>query len=183
MSMKEAFDTYFEKTANAVIFLRKKPYIEKLSHTGLYLNGTLDNEDYAEWKPVLQDKPVDFAKAESALGFRVSEQIREYLSVYWFLPLDGHFDSELGTIGVTLDMLVPDTDISELLAINFNFEDTNYLNEHNWLKIGGCSIDGDDGWLVMADNETDKVLAVQPVDRKSVHLADSIEELLIKMEL
>ena len=173
MSMKEAFDTYFEKAANAVIFLRKMPYIEKLSHTGLYLNDTLDNESYAEWTPVLQDKPVDFAKAESILGFRVSEQIREYLSVYWFLPLDGHFDSELGTIGVTLHMLVPDTDISELLAINFNFEDTNYLN----------SIDGDDGWLVMADNETDKVLAVQPVDRKSVHLADSIEELLIKMEL
>lgn len=29
MSMKEAFDTYFEKAANAAIFLRKKPYIEK----------------------------------------------------------------------------------------------------------------------------------------------------------
>ena len=52
MSMKEAFDTYFEKAANAVIFLRKMPYIEKLSHTGLYLNDTLDNESYAEWTPV-----------------------------------------------------------------------------------------------------------------------------------
>lgn len=172
-----------KKPQTLPFFSEKSRISKKLSHTGLYLNGTLDNEDYAEWEPVLQDKPVDFAKAESALGFRVSEQIREYLSVYWFLPLDGHFDSEFGTIGLSLDMLVPDTDISELLAINFNFEDTNYLNEHNWLKIGGCSIDGDDGWLVMAVNETDEVLAVQPVDRKSVHLADSIEELLIKMEL
>lgn len=183
MSVKEAFGIYFEKAANAVIFLRKKPYIEKLSHTQLYLPETLDNEGYAEWKPVFQDKPADFAAAESALGFRVSEQIREYLSTYWFLPLDGHFSSEFGIIGLSLDMLVPDTDIAELFAVNFNFEDTNYIKEHNWLKIGVCSIDGDDGWLVMADNDTDEVLAVQPLDRKTVHLADSIEELLIKMEL
>ncbi len=184
MSMKEAFDIYFEKVGNAAVFLRKKPFNEKLRHTGLFLTDTLDSEGYAEWKPVLQDRPADFAKAESRLGFKISEQIKEYVSTYWFLYLDGHFVTETGIISLSLNMITQDTDIAELLSVYFNYEDTNCLSEHNLLLIGGfCCIEGDDGYLVMADNETGEVTAVQPVDKKAVHLSGSIEELLKKMEL
>lgn len=184
MSVKEAFDIYFAKLKNSADFLRKAPYTEKLGLTGLFLPDTLDAEVYAEWRPVLQDRPVDFEKAEKELGFAISGQIREYVSAYWFLGLNGHFETESASAGLCLDMITPLTGVEELLTLRFNYEDTNYLKEHNLFMIGGfCCIGGDDGYLVMVNNETDEVTAVQPIEKKTVHLADSVEELLLKMEL
>lgn len=184
MSVKEAFDIYFEKRAKRIELLRKVPYNKNTCPPELILPESLDKDGYAEWIPKLQDKPVDFGKAEAELGFAVSPQIKEYVSSYWFLDLDGRFESEHGTVSLCLKMITPYTDIVKFLTEYFNYEDTNCPKEHDLLMIGSfCCINGDDGYLIMADNDTDEVTAVQPLDKRSVHLADSIEELLKKMDM
>lgn len=47
---------------------------------------------------------------------------------------------------------------------------------------GYCIIDGVDSYLVQVNNETGEVTAVEVMDKRSIHLANSIEELLCNMK-
>lgn len=44
-----------------------------------------------------------------------------------------------------------------------------------------CEIKGDDGYAILVANKTGKVYAVLPSEKKSQEIAESIEDLLLKI--
>ena len=187
MSMKEAFDTFFEEMTNNYIRERGKPpyaYCDEASRpTGLFLMDTLDDRGYAQWKPRLQERPVSFNSVERALGFSIHPQIKAYFSTYWFLPLEAKYYTEQEEIIFNIIGITPYSSLDTLLKDNFNFEGSHYLFDHNYFLLGSyCNVNGNDSYLVEVNNETGEVTAVDVQDKKSIKIADSIEMLLKNMK-
>lgn len=187
MSMKEAFETFFEEMTQNNIKKKgvppKAPCNEEKYPTGLFLLQTLDDEGYAQWKPRLQEKPVSFDTVEKELGFSIHPQIKDFLSTYWFLALDGRIQTSSEKVILRLNGLTPYSDIDERIISGFDNEQTHYLSDHKYFLIGTyCVINGNDSYLVQVNNDTCEVTAVDVMDRRSVKLADSIEDLLMNMK-
>lgn len=187
MSMKEAFDTFFEEMTQNYIKERgvppKAPCDESFRPTGLFLLDTLDNKGYAQWKPRLQDKIFSFDNVEKELGFSIHTQIKEFLSTYYFLSLDGKIQSSRGKVTLRLNGITPYTVLDRLIIYNFDSEETHFMHDCKYFLIGTyCMIGGNDSYLVQVNNDTGEVTAVDVMDRISVKLADSIEELLFNMK-
>ena len=187
MSMKEAFDTIFEEMTQNNIKKKgvppKAPCNEEKYPTGLFLLETLDEEGYAQWKPKLQEKPVSFDAVEKELGFSIHPQIKDFLSTYWFLALDGRIQTSSEKVILRLNGLMPYNNLQERIISDFDSEETHYLTDHKYFLIGTfCSIGGNDSYLVQVNNDTCEVTAVDVMDRRSVKLADSIEDLLMNMK-
>ena len=149
MSMKEAFETFFEEMTQNNI--KKKgvpptaPCNEEKFPTGLFLLETLDENGYAQWKPKLQ--------------------------------------TENESVVLKLNPLTPYTNLTEYIKSGFDNEETHYLSDSRYFLLGSyCMIDGVDSYLVQVNNETGEVTAVEVMDKRSIHLADSIEELLCNMK-
>ena len=51
-----------------------------------------DKFDELEWLPKLQEKRIDFNSLEEDLEFRIHPQIKDFLSTYWFMLLEGKTD-------------------------------------------------------------------------------------------
>ena len=171
MSMKEAFETFFEEMTQNNI--KKKGVPPK----------ALDDEGYAQWKPRLQEKPVSFDTVEKELGFSIHPQIKDFLSTYWFLALDGRIQTSSEKVILRLNGLTPYSDIDERIISGFDNEQTHYLSDHKYFLIGTyCVINGNDSYLVQVNNDTCEVTAVDVMDRRSVKLADSIEDMLMNMK-
>lgn len=187
MSMKEAFETFFEEMTQNNLKKKgmppKAPCNEEKFPTGLFLLETLDDEGYAQWKPKLQENPVSFEIVEKELGFTIHPQIKDYLSTYWFLALDGRLQTSREKVILRLNGLNPYIDLNELIKSAFNNEETHYMSDHKYFLIGTyCMIDGNDSYLVQVNNDTGEVTAVDVKDKISIKLADSIEELLKNMK-
>ena len=187
MSMKEAFDIYFEEMTNNYVRERGKPpyaYCDESNRpTGLFLMDTLNDKGYAQWKPILQKYPVSFDSIERTLGFSIHPQIKAYFSTYWFLPLEARYYIGQKEIIFTIIGINPYSSLDALLKENFNFEGAHYMFDHNYFLLGSyCNVDGNDSYLVEVNNETGEVTAVDVQDKKSIKLANSIEELLKNMK-
>lgn len=187
MSMKEAFDTFFEEMTQNYLKERgippQAPCNEERHPTGLFLLETLNDKGYAQWKPKLQENAVSFSKVEQELGFPIHPQIKDFLSTYWFLALDGRIQTSRGEASLRINGLTPYSDLDTRIKFSFDNEETHYLHDHKYFLIGTfCSIGGDDSFLVHVNNDTGEVTAVEVMDKRSVHLADSIEELLCNMK-
>lgn len=187
MSMKEAFDIFFEEMTQN--YLKKKgvppkaPCNEDKYPTGLFLMDTLDENGYAQWKPKLQENAVSFENIEKELGFKIHPQIKDYLSTYWFLALDGRLQTQKNKIVLRLNGLTPYNDLNERIVSGFDNEQSHYLSDHKYFLIGTyCMIDGNDSYLIHVNNDTGEVTAVEVMDKISITLANSIEELLMNMK-
>ncbi len=184
MSMKDAFDAFFEKNSNSW----KKAWgtLPRASKNDKYKNSSLiinkDNiKDEFEWQPELQDKHIDFSAIEKELGFEINPQIKAFLTTYWFMPLEG----KTSTVDqLVLDELLPKTqvDFSQYVKDCFNKKQYHYLDTGEYFLIGSfCCINGNDSYMVHVNNETGEVTAVQNFDKISIKIADSIEQLLYDM--
>ena len=187
MSMKEAFDIFFEEMTQNNI--KKKgipptaPCNEKKFPTGLFLLETLDENGYAQWKPKLQEESVSFDTIENEIGFTIHPQIKAFLSTYWFLALNARLQISNESVVLKLNPLTPYTNLTEYIKSGFDNEETHYLFDSKYFLLGSyCMIDGVDSYLIQVNNETSEVIAVEVMDKRSVHLADSIEELLCNMK-
>ena len=66
---------------------------------------------------------------------------------------------------------------------SFNVEGYSFNQEDDYFLLASfCEIDGDDGYSLLVANKTGKVYAVQPIEKKSQEIAESIEDLLLKMK-
>ena len=187
MSMKEAFNAFFEEMTQNNI--KKKgvpptaPCNEEKFPTGLFLLETLDENGYAQWKPKLQEEPVSFDSIENEIGFTIHPQIKAFLSTYWFLALNARLQTENESVVLKLNPLTPYTNLTEYIKSGFDNEETHYLSDSRYFLLGSyCMIDGVDSYLVQVNNETGEVTAVEVMDKRLIHLADSIEELLYNMK-
>lgn len=187
MSMKEAFETFFEEMTQNYLekrgFPPQAPCNEERHPTGLFLLETLNEKGYAQWKPKLQENVVSFSKVEQELGFLIHSQIKEFLSTYWFLALDGRIQTQNKKIVLRLNGLTPYNDLNERIVSGFDNEQSHYLSDHKYFLIGTyCMIDGNDSYLIHVNNDTGEVTAVEVMDKISITLANSIEELLMNMK-
>ncbi|MBR6599129.1 MAG: SecY-interacting protein Syd [Oscillospiraceae bacterium] len=180
MGMKEAFETFFEEMCKK--YIPSIPYREGIVSKELLLLDTLKG-GYAEWRPRLQEEKISFEKIEEELGFTIHPQIKEFLNTYWFRTLEAKMEVCEKKISFTLMQLIPGTRFDELIRTRFNRSEAHYLRDNNYFLIGTyCKVDKVDSYLVQVNNETCEVTAVHVGDRRSIKLADSIEELLMTMK-
>ena len=181
MGMKEAFETFFEEMCRNCI--PGVPYKEGFVSKELILLDTLNKNGYAEWRPRLQEDKISFEKIEEELGFKIHPQIKEFLNTYWFRTLEAKMEVCEKKISFTLMQLIPGTRFDELIRTRFNYSGAHYLKDHNYFLIGTyCRVDNVDSYLVQVNNETCEVTAVHVGDRRSIKLANSIEDLLMNMK-
>ena len=93
MNVKEALETFFEN--NTQSWKRvwgtapRIPINEKYLNSGLIIEGSINKENEGEWLPKLQTSTIDFSAIELKLGFNINPQLKDFLSTYWFMPLEG----------------------------------------------------------------------------------------------
>jgi len=182
MSMKETFDTFFEKLDKSSLkALGKHPSVPYLE--GLLLD-TLDKNGYVVWKPELQKEKISFDHVEKKLGFSIHQQIKEYCNTYWFRDLGANIMTPEGKVKFSLDQILPSFDLEKIMYDGFMHCGAHYLKDHKYFLIGSyCRVEGIDSYLVHANNDTSEATAVHVGDKKSIKLADSIEELLLNSNI
>jgi hypothetical protein len=187
--MKEAFDVFFEEMKQnwlkSMGVPPQAPCNEVKRPTGLFVLETLGNysKGYAEWRPKLQEEQVSFENVEKELGFSIHPELKEFLSTYWFLALDGEIYISEERVDLRINAITPNIILDSLIKYNFNREQAHYLSDHNYFLLGTyCMIDGNDSYLVQFNNDTAEVTAVEVMDKRSVKLADSIKVLLVNMK-
>ncbi len=185
MSMKEAFETFFEEMDNNSMKKLGKlpsiPYIEGKVSKDLLLLDTLD-KGYVVWRPELQRETVSFNNVENELGFNIHPQIKEYMSTYWFRKLEAKIICTEGTVKLSLTGILPGRDIADRVKGRLCSREEHYLSNPKFFLLGTyCRVDDDDHYLVCVNNDTCEVTAVNVGARVSIKLANSIEELLYNM--
>ena len=180
--MKEAFEVFFKKNNDS--WMRTIGTLPKVvkskfnENCGLFVSEK-DGDGEIQWQPKEQTEKVDFSFAEETLGFSIQPQIKEFFNTYWFLELEGSTD-EVNQIQI--NPVLPTMDIVELAKKSFNVRGYRFNKDDNYFLLASfCEINGDDGYAVLVANTTGKVYAVQPIEKKSQEIAESIEELLLKM--
>ena len=89
MKMEEAFEIYFQKLNNSskdnVGNLLKTVYVKERDLEGLYVNNSIDQYGYVEWRPVHQKNKYDFSDLESEFGFVINERMNLFsvLSIFF----------------------------------------------------------------------------------------------------
>lgn len=182
MSVKAAFEVFFEKNNDS--WMRKRGTLPKVvrnklnENCGLFISEK-ELSGRVEWQPKEQMEKVDFTQAEETLGFAIHPQIKEFLNTYWFLELRGQTED---VHQIQIDPVLPQMDIVELAKKSFNVRGYRFNKDDNYFLLASfCEINGDDGYAVLVANTTGKVYAVQPREKKSQEIAESIEGLLLKM--
>ena len=73
MSMKEAFDTFFEEMDRNSMKVRGKlpclPFSAGPAEKTLFLEETRNKSNWAVWRPRLQTEPFSFDEIEKEFGF------------------------------------------------------------------------------------------------------------------
>lgn len=154
MSMKEAFDIFFEK---------RDKFYEKYEDVDLPL----------PMKPIIQTTTVNFIEIEDKLGFKIHISIKEFLSIYWFDKIEGFFKLH----PVELSGIVPENNLVKNIEVGFLVGKEHFLKDNKYWYLG-CS----DPYSLLINNLTGEVTAVINDENKSIHIADSIEELIKNLE-
>lgn len=154
MSMKEAFDVYFEK---------RNRFYEKYKNVDLPV----------PMKPILQSTPVNFMEIENALGFKIHPSIKEFLSVYWFDKIEGFFKFH----PVELSGIMPGKEVFKNIEVGFLVGKDHYLKDNRYWYLGNS-----DPYSIYVNNLTGEVTAVITYESKSKYLTDSVEVLVRNLE-
>ena len=187
MSMKEAFDTFFEEMDRNSMKVRGKlpslPFVAGPAEKTLFLEETRSKSNWAVWRPKLQTESFSFDEIEKELGFIIHPQLKEYLTTYWFRRLEARIVVDGEEIFFALNSILPGTNFNEWLKRMKSDDETQYLNDHVYFILATyCNIDGVDSFLVEFNNDTGEVTAVEVGDCVSIKLANSLEELLKTMK-
>lgn len=187
--MKSAFDNFFEETTR--VWLDKRGCMPQIpcrpkdrgKYSDLIVDDDSNQSNYVCWKPLLQTKSIDFKKCEEILGHEIHSQIKEYVSIYWFVNLEGVIYHDDKRVSLQLNALLPNYNMEQYIIGSFDNKETHYLFGGEYFLIGTyCSYCGDDSYLVHVDNKTGHVYIVQVFDKISIKVANSIEELLNRMK-
>ncbi|MDR3091494.1 MAG: SecY-interacting protein Syd [Clostridiales bacterium] len=184
--MKEAFDGYFDKLNEAWLqktgFRPQVPFVERLKDTGLYLVDTLNeyDEGYAAWRPKLQTEKTDFEPIEKklGLGFEINPQIKDYISVYWFMGLEGKRKGNVYYFPAILPVVSAEYYVENFVKHGKSHFDKNQI----YIWLGHVCAGADDSFQIYVNNGDCGVFAVQVLENKSIKVADSIEELIDELE-
>ena len=157
------------------------PFQGNQNDNPLLISGR-DDEGYCQWKMIPQTEPVDFAAIERKLGFPIHESIKELLSCYFYFQLEGK--TEHYTIWI--DGLSPKTDIARMIPDFFDqkgyCEETDWIPDTHFYRIGSGIIGGDDSYIYEVDNATGEVYAFEYMDHRYHKIENSIKDLLLHIK-
>lgn len=112
--------------------------------------------------PYLQNKIVDFSKAETKLGFKIHPELKELYSLYYFPDIYG---DTIHNSTICFNGIFPSTDI----YANFNNSSRHF-----------CTIGSDDIFSLEFNNDTGEIY-VWDYEYNTYHkIADSVREVLLK---
>ena len=180
MEIKEAMEIYFEKQLK---YLQSEygnypetPYGEEINEI-MIVENSLDNENYIQWKPVKQDKSIDFLKLESKLNITINSKIKQFFSSYWFLSMVG----DIGDIELHFIPIPYGINVLDLIEEYYSYGKQNFPDSGICFELGNANVDGDDSYLIYVDNETTIVKCVQVIDNVSIELG-TLEKVISEME-
>ncbi len=182
MSIKENLEKCFDRKVRfwmeAFNSNPKAPYIPEIDKNNIFIEGTVDDEGYAQWLPIMQTREIDFVSLENKLGFKLHEQMKEYLSSYWFLELIGRMAND---ITIYFNKVSGMDDIYSVLFSELNtdaFVVTGGITSgHKLILIGIATIKGDDSNEIYFDNETAEMIFINS-DNNILNSGWTLEEML-----
>ena len=179
MEIKEAMEIYFEKQLkywqSEYGTYPERPYREEINEI-MIIENSLDSENYIQWKPVKQDKSIDFSKLESKLNITINSKIKQFFSSYWFLSMIG----DIGDIQLHFISIPYGINVLDLIERYYNYGKRNFP-DNIYFGLGIANVDDDDSYLIYVDNETTIVKCVQVIDNVSIELG-TLEKVILEME-
>ena len=182
MAIKDALENFFIKQrdfyqTNYGTFPTAPYNDEDEQSNPTIIPDSLDEEDYIQWKPVLQNQLIDFSDLEKKYNITINPQIKQYFTTYWFLSDIAGVISD-----TTLYFRAVPYGINVLDLVENCYNNTKYKFSNNsiLLQIGFAVVGGDDSYLIYVDNETTNVKCVQLEDEDVIELG-TLEEVLATM--
>lgn len=154
MGMKDAFDHYF---------MLREQFYEK------YRDADLPQPMI----PILQNDHFNFEELESNLGFIIHDDIKAFLSAYWFDMIEGFFmDRYVNIHGCQNTESV----INDIIT-GFAMGDKLFLSDAQYWYLGGC-----DPYSMYVNNTTGEVMGVITYEKQVLPLSDSISNIIMSMK-
>ncbi len=181
-NIKDAMEYFLTK--NTIGYLRKRrsypkcPIRKDRVDCELVISGA-DRDGYYQWKPVENVAAVDFTCIESKLGFSLHQDIKSFVSSYYYFMLDAGFED----VSINIYPFIPTTNIEKRVINSFEKEsyagDYEFILNGHFFQLGGACIGGDDSYILEVDNENGQVLAVEYMDKNYVKIANSLYDLFM----
>ncbi len=169
-TLKKYFNTYVEWYKKEYDSLPKTRYFEKFNiNESIYVLDTLDEKGNICWLPKLQSNKINFEQLEKELGFSIHESIKELFSTYWFDIIEGEY--EIGEIWI--NGVWPGLDVLWRIKDGFKKGKNHFVKNKIFYCLGLA-----DSYTIMLNNDTGEITAVIFYEEESIHLADSLEELI-----
>lgn len=158
----------------------KVPHVEQFNSNEMFIQDTIDEEGYAQWKPQKQNFHVNENIIENALGIKLNNQLKEYYSAYCFMQLIGKMNN--GII-VYLDKILYGCNINECIIEKYIERSVvkkycSNLETYDLFEIGSAEIDGNDEYIVCFDNDSGKVLFICFIEQQIYDLNMTLFDLL-----
>lgn len=181
-SVKDAMEYFFSK--NTIGYLKKWrsypkcPVRKDIVNCGLVISEP-DRDGYYQWKPVEQTAPVDFTNIESKLGFSLHQDIKAFVTSYYYFMLS----ADIEDAGINIYPFLPTTNVEKYVIDSFEKEsyagDYDFILNGQFFQLGGACIGGDDSFILEVNNENGEVLAVEYMDKRHVKIANSLYDLFM----
>lgn len=172
--MEEALRKYFELYCDA--WKKYKGTYPQVPYDGdidskLYV-GTMDEEEYISWKPMIKDEITDFSEMEKTYNFKLNEEIKKYFNSYWFLELKGF----VGEYSVILEPVIPRREMD-----SFETQLKGYFSTYRTSEYIPIGIEANTNSVIVLENETGKVYFHDLDCDKKELIADSFREFVSRI--
>ncbi len=195
MEIEEAFGIYFKKLENSSKndpgSLLRTVYVKGRDLEGLYVNDSVDQYGYVEWRPVHQKSKFDFSDLETEFGFVINERIKRFFNSYWFVRISGNYNGW----DCSIDGNFPNVELGNFIRRSKNHGDPHceYMNG-NYFCLGDAESEEYGYGALYCNNSDASVIVIdwdgaydcdfsRPVSDFTIKIADSIETVLSNLEV
>lgn len=182
-SIKDAMEYFFAK--HTIGYLKKWRTYPKCSvrrdivNCGLVISEP-DRDGYYQWKPLEVTTHIDFNSMESKLGFSIHQDIKDFVTSYYYFMLGAN----IGNADINIYPFLPTTNVEKYILDGFEKNsyagDYEYILNGQFFQLGGGCIGGDDSFIIEVNNKTGEVLAVEYMDKRHVKISNSLYDLFMK---
>jgi len=182
-SIKDAMEYFFAK--HTIGYLKKWrtypkcPVRRDMVNCGLVISEP-DRDGYYQWKPVEVTTHVDFKSMESKLGFSIHQDIKDFVTSYYYFMLG----ADIGDADIDIYPFLPTMNVEKYILGSFEKEsyagDYEFILNGQFFRLGSGCIGGDDSFIIEVNNKTGEVLAVEYMDKRHVKIANSLYDLFMK---
>lgn len=176
MTMKEAFETYFEKLNNVwKDGIGCYPMIseDEKNNKDLIISEP-DEDGEVEWQPQLQKNEINFS---SIINFDLCEELKGFYNTYSFFSLRG----KIANVRLYFDPVNAIETVEDTIKKAFENGQYYYPNSQIFV-LGVASIDEDDNYILFFDNKTGRLFCYEGDTKKEITISDSLAKTISLME-